>query len=470
MSTATRIAKKRRLFGSNLTMAIALALGTTMGVVTLEAPASAQKKQKAPKLSKKFQKAYNEVVQLYNAETPDEAALRAALPNLETQVESANDRHTFGNLMFSIGGKIEDDRMRADGLKHMIDSGNESERVGLLQYNRYILLNGLDDLEGSRAALIAASDAGHTLEATMADGSTRNFNADDIRVMAAALYFDQDRYAEGLADLHGWLKNREAQGLPIESRWIRRGFATAFNEGLGDEASKFSVLFTRHHPSGNTWSDAIATQANYFEYNNQETLDLMRLARRVGAMDGSRVTAASPDTQQRVKQGIVQYYLYYGEAAGFNRLPGEVKSLLEKGVADGIVDAKDVVFKEWLDGAKGLVAGDRADLPSLEAEARSSSSVNLVQSAADVMLSYGEASKAEQLYTKALGMAGSDADRINTRMGIALLDQGKFDEAKASFAKVTGSRSRIAELWSVHADAKAKAAMPAPAPVPAPAT
>jgi hypothetical protein len=63
-------------------------------------------------------------------------------------------------------------------------------------------------------------------------------------------------------------------------------------------------------------------------------------------------------------------------------------------------------------------------------------------------------------------MPGADRATALTRLGIAQAEQGKFAEAKATFAQVEGARQPIAMLWSAYADQKAAAAAPA-APTPA---
>jgi hypothetical protein len=93
-----------------------------------------------------------------------------------------------------------------------------------------------------------------------------------------------------------------------------------------------------------------------------------------------------------------------------------------------------------------------------------------VSGAGDAFLSYGEAAKAESLYTIALTKPGVDSNRVLTRLGIAQLDQGKAAEALANFAKVQGPRRPIAQLWAAYASQSASgtaAAAPAPAAAPA---
>jgi len=428
--------------------------GTALGAAAFESPASAQKEKKSkPKYSKKFQKAYAAAVPLVNAEPVDEAALRAAIPTLQAASSTPDDMDATGNIMLSAGGKLDDQQLRLQGIQMMIDSGQNADRAGLLQYAKYQIQQGLEDMEGARASLLAASAAGYSFEGQLSDGTSQTVGPEDIRVMVSQTYFDNDQYAAGLADLKGYLESRMAQGQPVKEDWLRRGFSVAFNNELGTQATEFSELWLQNYPSANVWGDAITVQTRFFEYDSQEALDILRLARRTGVLSADRLDASRFDANRLdlIKMSMERLYLDYGEAADYRRFPGEVKEILEMGIAEGILDANGVTVSDWLGGARSRVNADKADLPSLERDARSSSSVTTVMAAGDAFLSYGQAAKAEEFYTKALTLPGVDADRMMTRLGIAQTDLGKYTEAQATFAKVGGKRASIARLWSVHA-------------------
>ena len=74
--------------------------------------------------------------------------------------------------------------------------------------------------------------------------------------------------------------------------------------------------------------------------------------------------------------------------------------------------------------------------------------------AGETFLNYQQPAKDEEFYTIALSKPGVDTQRVLTRLGIAQLDQGKVAEAKATFAKVTGPRQQIAQLWTIYAGQK----------------
>ena len=150
-------------------------------------------------------------------------------------------------------------------------------------------------------------------------------------------------------------------------------------------------------------------------------------------------------------------YLEYIEAADPRRLPGEVLKVIEAGTASGKLNPSDRTVAEIKAMANERVGADRASLPALERDARAASSTAVTALASgDAFLSYGDAAKAEALYAIALGKPGVDQPRALTRLGIAQVDQGKYAEAQATFAKITGPRKPIADLWTAYAQSKAK--------------
>ena len=102
-------------------------------------------------------------------------------------------------------------------------------------------------------------------------------------------------------------------------------------------------------------------------------------------------------------------------------------------------------------GAIGLLVYVR--VPQLMTENRRSQSLD--EMARAIVEIDGEAAKAADLYQIALGKPGVDTAQVLTRLGIAQVDSGNYAGAQATFAKVSGARKPIAELWSAYAAQKA---------------
>ncbi len=427
-----------RSAGSKFALAIALACGTALGAVALEAPAEAQRKKKeeaaAPKAnySKKFVEAYKPVEDLSKA--GDAAGAKAQLPAVIAATETPDDKSAAGGLAYNIGTQTSDTALQRQGLDLMIASGRaDATKLGQYNFTAYQLASQSNDFDAARRYLEAAIAADYSFDGTLADGTTRRFGADDMRAMMAELYFEQGNHAQGLEFLENMIDQRAAGGQTVPDSWIKRGLSIAYQNELREQAGDFAALYVKHYPSETSWSDAISIQRNMAELDSHATLDLLRLADRTNALRDGRA------------------YVDYIEAADARRLPAEVKRIADKGVAQGKLKANDTFIAEVLQIASGRIAAERADQPALERDAQAASgTATLATAAGDSFLSSGNAAKAEAMYRVALGKPGVDNARVLTRLGIALADQGKTAEATETFAKVQGDRAAIARLWSIY--------------------
>ncbi len=419
--------------GSKFALAIALATGATLGVTALEAPAFAAKKEKkskeaaAPKAnySKGFIAAYSPINDIFQAEPKDNVAITAGIPSLVAAVETPDDRFAAGNLIYSFGRSISDRVMQRKGVDMMLESGKvPAEALGDYNFLAGQLAYQDKDWETSRIRLLAAVEAG--------------FANSDPQAIIAETYFSQEKYAEGLEYLAAQINKRVAAGKDVDQAWLQRGIAISYKNGFSETAGAFARMNAKMFPGRDSWGDAIAIERNFNEFDSQETLDMMRLAQRTGSLRNERD------------------YVDYIEVADARRLPGEVTSAVEEGLAAGLLNSSDVFVAESRTTAKARLRTDQAELPALASDARKSAATAVTATAAgDAFLSYGKAAEAEEMYTIALAKAGADMPRVMTRLGIAQVDQGKVEEAKATFAKVTGKRAPIAKLWAVYADQKA---------------
>ncbi|GAA4038495.1 hypothetical protein [Parerythrobacter jejuensis] len=424
--------------GRSLALAIALMCGTAIGATAFEAPAYAQKKDKKkkadkPDYSKDFIEAYQAADELVKAETPDYAAIKVKLDEATALAKTPDDNFVLGNMTYIVGRNSQDIGLQRAGVGRMLDSGKTPE-ANLGQYS--FLAGQLAYQEQDWA------EARKRVQEAIAAGYTDN----DPQAIVAETYFNEGSNAEGLAYLKGIIDARAGAGLAVDESWLRRGITVAYQNDLAEQAIGFAGMYASMYPSTDSWGDAIAIQRNFYDYDQQATLDILRLARRAEALRTERD------------------YVDYIDAADFRRLPGEVKAVADAGLAKGLLQSSDVFVNEARSGANSRIQADQAELPSLERDARNGSSLPTVMAAGDAFLSYGQAAKAEEFYAKALTLPGVDTPRIMTRLGIAQLDQGKTAEAAATFEKVQGARQAIARLWALYAGQQgAPAAAAAPA-------
>lgn len=462
--------KRGNLF-SRTAVGLALSLGLASGAFVAQ-PAFAAKKESAPKIefSKSFaaaaadlDKALSEASknaaiqaaqqQARAAKDPQakaaaaaqvDAALGGGKAKLDAAAAAASttgDKLKLGEMTRTYGVLTDDVALQHQGLVLMLDSGAlKPEMTGQVQFLAGVTAYQKGDYAGAVKYLEPAKAGGYQdqqglLDRVLADAYKRTGNTTGALTMA-----QRD------------LAAAKAAGTKPGETAIRTALQAAYDGKQAPAATDLALLLVQNYPSQSAWSNSINVVRQLASYQSQENLDLMRLMSRAGAMTNRAD------------------YLEYIQNADPRRLPGEALKVIEAGIASGKLTASDSFVTEARQIANGRLSADRASLAGLERDARAASASGAtVSGAGDAFLSYGDAAKAEALYTIALGKSGIDNDRVLTRLGIAQVDQGKAAEAQATFAKVQGARKPIAQLWSAYAAQKAGGAAAAPAPAAAPA-
>jgi tetratricopeptide (TPR) repeat protein len=339
---------------------------------------------------------------------------------------TADDKYVASQLTFNIGQLSFSKVQQRAGLQGMVDSGKVSPSDAA-KFNYFIggLASDMKDYAGARTAFQAAIAGGYSER--------------PVEPFLADAYINDNQPLEGLKVLETAVAK---QGAAAPEDLIRKGIVVAYKNKLPDQAISFSTKLVQGYPNKDNWALAIAVVRDMSKFQNQEQLDLMRLMERTGSWSEARD------------------YFEYIQAADPRRLPGEALKIIDLGVASGKLQSSDISVSDARTIASGRIAADKASLVALERDARGPAATAATASAAgDAFLSYGENAKAEELYKIALSKPGVDIARVQTRLGIAQADLGKYAEAQASFAKVTGVRAPIAALWAAYA--KSKVAAPA---------
>lgn len=425
----------------------ALVLGAMTGAAMLATPAMAAKEPKpakqAPlKLSPAFQKLAVPLQTKINAakSRPEvagaqgkPAALASALAGEKAEVDAAfaaastpDDRFVAGQFALSLGSIAEDPALQRKGVDAMLQSGKSSPAdTPKLHFYAGQLAYQAKDFAGARQSLMAAAAGGYT--------------ENDPYALLAEISIAEGKTAEGLGMLQQSIDKMKAAGTAVPEAYYRRGLLAAYKAKAPQQASSFAAGLVQSYPTTQNWGIAITIVREISGIPGQDMLDLLRLMGRTNSYNEGRD------------------YLEYIEAADARRLPGEVLKVIDAGVASGKLSASDQTVRDARAIASERLAADKASLPGLERDSRAANaSAVTVVGGGDAFLSYGDAAKAEALYTIALGKAGVDQPRALTRLGIAQVDQGKYAEAQATFAKVTGPRKPIADLWTAYAISKSK--------------
>ena len=426
--------------------------------VTLVAGAPAFAKDQAPKPesnSPEFVKAAgplqktladaNPLIKKYQA-APDKAGKDAAMAELkaafavapgqlataEAAAKNGADKSVVGQWGLMVAAVLGDQKLAQHALQDLVDSGKGTPadlatnqfKLGVTAYQNQDYATAIKYLTPAVAA---------------------NYS-DDVAAEALALsYTSQNQPNEALAALKSAAEARKAAGGTVPAQWMLRANQIAYklkNPAVGNE---WAILTVQYVPTPQNWISSAQLLRIYNGYTGQEALDLARLLSRSGALSGD------------VKEAK-QEYLDYISTADARRQPGEVLSVIDAATASGALSATDPAVVDAKTLANSRLGPDKASLPALYTQSHgAAASAAVVAGTADAYLGYGEAAKAAELYKIALGKPGVDAGRVNTRLGIALLDSGDAAGALDAFGKVTGPRAPLAQFWAVYAKQKAGA-------------
>jgi tetratricopeptide (TPR) repeat protein len=465
-----KIAMVRATFLTRSALGMALALGIAAGGMALPAAAK-EKKPEAPKIqpSKAFVPVYvaakdgfdkaskrQDVIDASAAVKSAEAAYRsasgkkardeargkydasvAALGTLlqpeKDLMEKAfgaattpDDKFIAGQLALNLGQLATDKAMQRRGLQTMVDSGKLSP-ADTAKFHYYIggLSYDLKEYASARASFQSAIAGG--------------YSENGIDGLLADAYFNDNMPNEGLKVLDDSITKR---GATAPEEWIRKGIVVSYKGKMPAYAIKFSTRLVEIYPTQENWALALSVVRDMSTFQNQEQIDLLRLMARTGSFSESRD------------------YIEYIQAADPRRLPAEALKIVNLGLAAGKLQMSDPFVADAKSMSSARMTEDRASLVAMERDARAASATAATAMAAgDAFLSHDNAAKAEEMYKIALTKPGVDAPRALTRLGIVQSDQGRFAEAQENFAKVTGPRVPIAQLWAAYA--KSKLAAPA---------
>ncbi|VAW00876.1 hypothetical protein MNBD_ALPHA04-1916 [hydrothermal vent metagenome] len=434
-------------FLSHFSMAVALAAVGSLTVTALPQEASAAKKKKgkkdkAPKikLSKEVQA---QVGAIQAAMADDPATAKPLVDTLLAQPLTGDDQFVAGQLAIQLGTALKDTSYQEKGIKASLASGKTSAEQAP-QFNFF--------------AGNFAYSAGRYAEATQSFQTAYDlgYRKNNVGALIAEAYFKQNMFQQGLTALDRTMADMNTAGTKAPQDWYRRGAGVAMKSKLPGAAGTWTYKLVEAYPNGENWRAALSVyrDAATPKIDDQQNLELMRLMRKAGAMESERD------------------YFEYADAAGPRKLPGEVVSILEEGIAKGAVRPGTSYTKETLALARRSVGADRAGLPISERDAGRSANGKIALSTADAYLSYSNYRKAAELYQTAMAKGGIDTARAQIGLGISRAGEGDWQGAKDAFASVSGQRKSIANFWTLWIDQQKLGATPevAPAAAVAPAS
>jgi hypothetical protein len=350
-----------------------------------------------------------------------------SLDAISAVATTADDQYYTGNYILQLGQAMYDTTLQSRGLQMMINSGKvPAEQLGL--YNYYVGAFAYDakDWQTARTYLRQAIDAG--------------YYENNVERRLAETYFMAGDNEGGYTVVRELTQARRDAGSTPPEALLTRALNLASKDGSGPGLADQASLLVEFYPQH--WHDAIILTMTGYGLQPEETLDLFRLMSRTNSFKNE-----------------IEYFEYVDNLDP-RKLSNEVLAALDEGVASGVLSASNSRVAEYRSLANTRASTDRNEAAQIEKEARSAPTGVPARASGDVYLSIDNGAKAEEMYKLALEKGGVDRDRILTRVGISQVEQGKWAEARETFAQIDGRRLPVAKLWLTYIDQEAPETTP----------
>lgn len=398
---------------------VALGLALAMGA----APAVAQKKPAQPaqpsfKFSKQVQPLLAQAQKLQQAN--DNAGALAVLQQAEAVPNrNADDNYMINVMKINAGIATKDNAL----LEQAIEGALASGRVPAEEQPKFIRNLGALALQRNDNA-----KALQQFERLVA----LNPNDTDVLVQIAELQRRNNNSAGAVATFQKAIDARKAANNPAPEAWYRRMLAIAYDSKLPAQTTAASEALVTSFPSPTNWRDSLIIFRDSQRLDEQANLDVMRLMRAAGALNGERD------------------YVEYADTAALRGLPGEAKTVIDEGIAKNMLQASKPVVAELNRSVAPKIASDKASLPGLEKESATAKNGVTALGTGDAYYGYGNYAKAAAMYRLAMQKGGVDANTANLRLGMALAMSGDKAGAQQAFTAVKGGpREQLARFWNI---------------------
>lgn len=403
---------------------LALAIGTAgwaapAVAAAQNAPAAAPERK--INISKPAQKA---VIELQNAISANDAAtIPAKLAAAKAAANTDEDRYYIGVLELRAGIAAKDNAMIAAAIEAIIASNQATpgELPGL-HLNLGKSYNNLKQFDKAIPALERAIQ--------LNPGDT------EPMILLGEIQAAQGQAAPAVATLRRAIATETAAGKKAQESWYKRVLTLAYNAKMPVTAD-ISRDWVQAYPTSANWRDALRVYRNLSKPSEPVLMDLLRLARVTGSLDGD-----------------VDYNAYVYIAAE-QRNAREGKQLIDEAAAAGKIDLSKPVFVEIQKGLKTRpMPGEEILAKSAATQLAGNDGPALVVTA-NRFYGIGNYARAAELFRAALDKPGIDKDQVNLQLGIALAAAGDKAGAKAAFDAVGGARTEVAKYWLTYLATKA---------------
>lgn len=267
----------------------------------------------------------------------------------------------------------------------------------------------------------------------------------DMRVLLGQSYYLLNDFKNAATTMTAAVNQAEKAGQTPREEWLKIILASHFK--LDDPQDRAQALrkMVRYHPKPEYWANLLDLSRGN-DSSDAITLGYYRLMNEVGVLDDK------------------DDYVEMAQLAMDAGLPGEARSIVEKGFANGTLKSSNTTEQGRYDrlsaAVKEQAAADSASLPQLARQAEKATQGQAHVALGQAYLSYGDYDKAVAALQRGLKEGGvSDVAEAQISLGIAQLRQGQNKLALEAFNAVPDKSPRrdLAELWALRAQTAKRA-------------
>jgi tetratricopeptide (TPR) repeat protein len=347
----------------------------------------------------------------YVLRTSNRGAQDQALAAARSAANSPDARLLLAVYQLEIGRQRLDDGLRAPALDVLIANRDTPSR----------LLPGYLGLRGN----IAFRNGDYaTASSTLTRLAELQPNDPQVLFNLAQLRNAQHDSAAAMDLIGRAIAARQSASQPAPEAWYRQWVAIAHDSRLVGEGAAAAQALVSFYPTPENWRFALVAYRQLGAPQESAEIDLLRLMRAVGAF-------ARPAEYQRLAQLLKQ-----------TGLLGEARTVMDEGLSRGILNRTESPTPEIIAEIDRAIARQNEPPPRRRrapvVAAPAPAPAPTATSAADALLSGGHYADAAAAYRALLQRGGADSAMVNTRLGVALVLDGRRGEAEAAFRAAAG--------------------------------
>ena len=417
-------------------LAVAALLTTSVGGLTVVAPAVAQKKDEQKgglKLSKPvaaIAKSAQDAIAAKNFAVAD-----PILVQVETLATTDDDKYIAAALRYD----YENQKLAAaqaanpkapldqTSLAKPLDALIAAKNTPAADRGKYLYRRGQ-----------LASIGGQFQVATQyyQQAKAAGYNDPEFELQLIKTKFQSGDVTGGLTDLEAEVNKQEAAGTKAPEAYYRYAIAQANQKQLKPQTMTWLKKYITAYPTTANWRAILITYGlqptSVVKLDKSQSIDLFRLLRASGSLADQAL------------------YEEYAQSVYDRGLPYEAQAVVREGQASGKLPATSSSVKAIATDSATAIR-EEGSLTAQEKKAALAKDGKLASQVGDAYLGQGNYAKAIELYRSALTKGGVATDEVNTHLGIALARSGDKAGATTAFAAVTTEpRAGIAQLWSTY--------------------